>query len=234
MPGLVPTLNNTGFMSEHIDMASRAFVDFAAGCKAEVLDMGCAFGVATLAALARGARVLACDIEPRHLDIVHERARPEDRARLRTQVAALPDVDFAPTAFGAILCSRVVHFLSGPDVERSVAKFHAWLGPGGKLFLIADTPYSGYWKAHAPIYEAKKRAGDPWPGFIPDTSAYLPAGATRSAGFLNPGDPDILSRVCRAAGFVVEHAAFVGRRSDADDPPAPEGKDHAVVIARKA
>jgi SAM-dependent methyltransferase len=231
-PGLVPTLNNTGFMSEHIDACSQAFVDFAANCSGEVLDMGCAYGVATLQALAKGARVMACDIEPRHLDIVQDKAG-ECRNRLRTQQAALPNGDFAAGSFDAILCSRVVHFLRGPDIETSVRKFHDWLAPGGKLFLITDTPYSGYWKAHAPIYEEKKRAGDPWPGLIVDTSVYLPGASTRSAGLLNPCDPDILSRVCREAGFAVDDAFFVGRRSTAADPPRPSGTDHAAVIAHK-
>jgi SAM-dependent methyltransferase len=232
-PGLVPTLNNTGFMSEHIDACSHAFVDFAGTCKGEVLDMGCAYGVATLQALAKGAHVMACDIEPRHLDIVQDKAG-DHRNRLRTQPAALPDIDFAAGSFDAILCSRVVHFLRGPDIETSVRKFHDWLRPGGQLFLITDTPYSGYWKAHAPIYEEKKRVGDPWPGLITDTSVYLPGASTRSAGLLNPCDPEILSRVCRAAGLVVEEAFFVGRRSAATDPARPEGRDHAAVIARRA
>jgi SAM-dependent methyltransferase len=232
-PGLVPTLNNTGFMSEHLDMASQAFVDFAPACGGEALDMGCAFGVASLAALRKGARVLACDMEARHLEIVRGRAPEADRARLRIQPAVLPDADFPEGSFGAILCSRVVHFLVGADIERSVRKFHAWLKPGGKLFLVTDTPYSGYWKAHAPIYEANKRAGDPWPGFIADTSVYLPGGATRSAGFLNPCDPDILARVCAAAGFTVETARFVGRRASPEAPPAPDGTDHAITISAR-
>lgn len=234
VPGLVPTLNNTGFMSEHVDACSQAFIDHAATCRGEVLDMGCAFGVATLAALGRGARVLACDIEPRHLDAVRARTDAADLPRLRTQVAALPQADFSTASFDAILCSRVVHFLRGPDIETAVGKFHAWLKPGGKLFLITDTPYSGYWKAHAPIYEEKKRAGDPWPGLIADTSIYLPAGATRSAGLLNPCDPDILARVCTEAGFTITEAFFVGRRTTASDPARPEGKDHAAVVAVKA
>lgn len=231
-PGLVPTLNNTGFMSEHIDACSQAFVDFAATCANEVLDMGCAYGVASLAALAKGARVMACDIEPRHLDIVRDKAGAHAH-RLRTQPAALPHADFPNNSFNAILCSRVVHFLRGPDIETSVRKFHDWLTPGGKLFLITDTPYSGYWKAHAPIYEEKKRAGDPWPGLIEDTSVYLPGTSTRSAGLLNPCDPDILSRVCRDAGFTIEEAFFVGRRSTDADPPRPRGTDHAAVTAVK-
>ncbi|MCB2108337.1 MAG: class I SAM-dependent methyltransferase [Rhodobacteraceae bacterium] len=231
--GMVPTLNNTGFMSMHMNGCVQAFVDFASTCTSEVLDMGCAFGIATHAALATGARVLACDMEPRHLDAVTEQTPLDERSRLRTQAATLPGAEFPDGSFGAILCSRVIHFLTGPDIEQSITKFHRWLAPGGKLFLITDTPYSGYWKAHAPIYEEKKRAGELWPGFIADTSVYLPASSTRSSGFLNPCDPEILERVCREAGFVIESAAYIGRVTESGATPLPDARDHAAVIARK-
>lgn len=51
--GLVPTMNNTGWMTEGLDDFSQAFVDYAAASREESLDMGCAYGVATLPALAR-------------------------------------------------------------------------------------------------------------------------------------------------------------------------------------
>jgi SAM-dependent methyltransferase len=232
-PGLIPTLNHTGFMSEHPDACSLAFVDFAAAAGGEALDIGCAYGVATLAALAKGACVLACDMEPRHLEILVERVPLSERSRLRTLAGRLPEVDFAPGSFAAILCSRALHFLRGPDIETCIAKFHGWLTPGGKLFVVTDTPYSGYWKAHAPVYEERKRAGDPWPGLIADTSVYLPAGRAGGAGFLNPCDPDILRRVCAAAGFAVESAAFIARNHGPGHEYEPDTRDHATAVARK-
>jgi SAM-dependent methyltransferase len=231
-PGLIPTLNRKGFMSAHLDACSRAFVDHAATAGGEALDIGCAYGIATLAALAKGARVLACDMEPGHLDVLTQQTPPADRARLRTQVGLLPEVDFPDAGFTSILCSRALHFLFGADIEVSVAKFRRWLAPGGRLFLITDTPYAGYWKAHAPIYEQKKRDGDPWPGFIADTSIYL--GATgRPASFLNPCDPDILARVCTNADLIVESAAFIARNDGSGKPVDASSREHAAVVARK-
>ena len=50
IPGLIPTMNNTGFMTEALDAYSQEFVSYAGSIADEVLDIGCAYGVATLAA----------------------------------------------------------------------------------------------------------------------------------------------------------------------------------------
>jgi hypothetical protein len=55
----------------------------------------------------------------------------------------LPYIEFEEGSFSAILCSRVLHFLEGRDVQLSIYKMHRWLRLGGKAFLIVDTPYSG-------------------------------------------------------------------------------------------
>ena len=39
--GLIPTLNNTGWMTESLDEVSQSFVAYAASVHTEVLDIGC-------------------------------------------------------------------------------------------------------------------------------------------------------------------------------------------------
>lgn len=225
-PGAIPTLNGRGFMLRTLDPYSQAFVDCAIAGTGPVLDVGCAYGVATLAALAGGAEVCACDMDASHLAVLEDRVPPAQRARLSTRVGQLPDVDFAPASFAAILASRVIHFLDGDDVVRAVTKMAAWLRPGGHLFLVVDTPYMPSWSASVPAYEAKKRAGDPWPGFLPDFSLYLSHAADREnhPAFMNPMDPDILARVCREAGLEVRRQGFTGLQRGG--PPVP-GREHA-------
>lgn len=230
VPGLIPTLNNTGWMTETLDDYSRAFTGYAGTIGGECLDIGCAYGVATLPALANGARVLACDLEPRHLEILAERVPERDRPRFRSQAASMPDTDFPAASFGAILCARALHFLRGSDIQITVRKMFDWLVPGGQVFLIVDTPYVGPWWKLAPEYERRKREGCPWPGFVSDYAALLPAGtdASRHPSFVHPLDPDILCRVLREAGFDVLQAKFLrggGQR--------PTGREHAGAIARK-
>lgn len=228
--GMVPTLNNKGFMSSSLDPVSAAFTVYAGQSKGWSLDLGCAYGIASLAALDNGARVIACDMEPGHIQVLVANATKTAQDRVIGVVAQMPNMAFAPESFSAILCSRALHFLNGEDVTKTIGAMADWLAPGGKVFLIADTPYTGFWARGAAVYEERKAAGDPWPGFIPDVTQFLPESARskRNMRYLNPMDPDILTRVCSEAGLVVEHAAYSGR------PDQPNSKTHAGVIAGKA
>jgi len=228
--GLVPTMNNTGWMTVALDEMSTEFARYAGTLDAEVLDIGCAYGIATLAALDAGARVCACDIEPRHLEVLEQRVDPEARGRLRCLVGVMPAVDFHPESFGAVLASRVLHFLSGDDVEQVVDKMYGWLQPGGRVYLVADSPYTGPWRVLSDDYERRKTAGEAWPGFVADYAQFLPAGQDPAEHpvFINPMDPDILERVCREVGFDVLEARFLSSSTK-----HATGRDHAGVIAVK-
>lgn len=230
VPGLIPTLNNTGWMTETLDECSRAFTEYAGTVRGECLDIGCAYGVATLPALANGARILASDLEPRHLEILAARVPAVDRPRFRSQPGRLPDVDFPAGSFDAILCARALHFLLPRDIGITIRKMFDWLAPGGRVFLITDSPYVGPWWKSAPEYERRKREGCPWPGFVSNYAALLPPGTdpTKHPTFIHPLDPDILRRVTGAAGFEVLEATFLrgGGKS-------ATGREHAGVIARK-
>ncbi|MGO9453321.1 MAG: class I SAM-dependent methyltransferase [Candidatus Binataceae bacterium] len=234
--GRIPTLNQRGFTTELPDPLSQRFIEFAAEIDSEVLDIGCAYGVAVKRVLSAGGQICACDMDQRHLDILVDSVKPADRTRLRCVAGILPDVDFEECAFGAILCSRVLHFLEGSDVELSVSKMHRWLRPGGKLFLIVDTPYSGVASDRiVPEYERKKALKDPWPGFIPEYDKYLPANSRVrfATSFIHLMDPDTLSRVCEQAGLAVESKGFMARIANLSVAD-PKGRDHATVVAVKA
>ncbi len=228
--GMVPTMNNTGWMIETPDRVSLAFAEYAGTLETDSLDVGCAYGVATLKAVELGASVIACDIEPKHLQLLEQRVPPQFRDRVRTQVGALPDVDFPMGCFGAVLASRVLHFLSPADVEETLAKAYGWLCPGGRLFLVADTPYSGPWKAKADEYEQRKAQGVEWPGLFHNYAQFLPADADpeEHPQFINVMDPEVLERVAGAAGFSIVEASWLrsGTRWASD-------RDHAGLIAEK-
>ena len=229
--GMIPTLNNMGFMFEWLDPYAKEFIEHAASLDREVLEVGCAFGVVTLPALEKGARVCACDMEPRHLEILQSKVPQTQRLRLRCVAATLPEADFLENAFAAIFSSRVLHFMNGDDIEATVAKMYRWVEPGGKVILVADTPYNGIWGCFAPTYEKRKKAGGKWPGFVEDCENYIPL---RAKGIVLPEymnflDPDIMRRVCEQAGFLVERTSFVDR-------PASEqgtGNDHVGIVAVK-
>lgn len=228
-----PTLNGTGFMFEVLEEYAQAFIADAGRCDGEVLDLGCAYGVATLPALEAGARVVACDMEQGHLDVLAQAAPEAARHRLRCVRGELPWVDFEADRFEAILCSRVLHFLDGNAVDRSVRRMYRWLRPGGRLYLLADTPY-GVWRRFVPLFEHRVARGERWPGILVGLESYLPGGPVRRAAkgpaFMNLLTPELLARSCREAGFEIRRATFVDR-PDFSGAGRMDGRENAGLLA---
>ncbi|MDO8461409.1 MAG: class I SAM-dependent methyltransferase, partial [Deltaproteobacteria bacterium] len=136
--GFVKTLNNMGFMTSVLDPYSQALVDFAPQAPGPFLEIGAAYGVASLAALEKGCEVIANDMDERHLEILWDRAPKEDQKRLTLKAGAFPDaIDLKPGSVGTILVCRVLHFFTGPMIEKSLDRMFDWLAPGGKVAIIA-------------------------------------------------------------------------------------------------
>ena len=232
--GFVPTLNGTGSMFLVLDDYAKEFIEYSGNSGKPAAEIGCAYGIATIGALENGAMVTACDMEPRHLQILRERTPENLRANLTTKVGKLPDIDLPANTFGSLLCSRVLHFLYGDDVEKSVAKMYRWLKPGGRLFLVADTPY-GIFRNFIPVFEERLANGARWPGEIEEPDHYLPfAVPDKSKGpqFLNLLCPDQLTRTAEKAGFVVERADFIAR-PDFSGWGHLDGRENSGLVAIK-
>ncbi|MEZ5563938.1 MAG: class I SAM-dependent methyltransferase [Gammaproteobacteria bacterium] len=234
-PGMIPTLNGTGFMFEVRDSFTNDFISYAGQAALPVLELGCAYGVASIPALEAGARVTASDMEPRHLEILKSKVPEHLLGNLELVTATLPQAEFPPGRFAAILCSRVLHFLTGDDIDTSVQKMAQWLAPGGRLYLIADTPY-GIWRKKIAEFEAGKEAGMRWPGMMVGLYNYLgakpPAEPMQAPPFMNVLDPELLARTCTEAGLEVIEAAFIPR-PDFAGAGHMDGRENAGVLAVK-
>jgi SAM-dependent methyltransferase len=233
--GMVATLNGTGFMFEVRDRFADEFIRCAGEIRKPVLEIGCAYGVSTIPALEAGGIVTASDLDPRHLDILRSKVPQRFQRNLTTVAGALPGMDLPAGHYHAILCSRVLHFLTGQDIEASIAKMASWLAPGGKLFLVADTPY-GVWRKKIPEFEAGKAAGERWPGMMIGLHNYLAGGAPgkpiEKPPFMNVLDPDLLARTCAEAGLTVLEASFIDR-SDFSGYGRLDGRENCGCIAIK-
>ena len=84
-----------------------------------------------------------------------------------------PDAHLPDNQFAAILCSRVFHFLTGDEIDASLANMYRWLKPGGRLYLVADTPY-GIWRNFIPVWDANHEQGVRWPGYMSPLLEFLP------------------------------------------------------------
>lgn len=227
----IPTLNEMGFMTTQLDPYSQSFVEYAIKIKEPVLEVGAAYGVATLAALSRGATVYCNDIDIRHLKIVEQQANKNDLARLKLVPGAFPkELDFPENSFGAILMARVIHFFDPETLQLAMKKAYSWLKPGGKLVIIADTPYLKNMADFIPEYERRVKNGDKWPGIMGDPKQFT--NNPHFHDFLHVLDDKVLSRVLSEQGFEVEKIEMLSRV----DYPADrqlDGRESVAVIAVK-
>lgn len=199
--GFIPTLNRMGGMSPTLDEFSQAFVDFPGD--APLLDVGACYGLATLAALKRGATVWANDLEPAHLEILREQVAPADRERLLLLPGSFPaDIPWLPKSLGAVLLARVLHYLDGGSIEEGLQEIRSALVPGGKVFGVAVTPFLPNLAPFHAEYAARKNAGERWPGAVK-----VQAGEDLPAG-VNLLDEDVLRRALEEAGLRVERLEF--------------------------
>ncbi|WP_192828604.1 beta-ketoacyl synthase N-terminal-like domain-containing protein [Methylocucumis oryzae] len=126
-------------------------------------------------------------------------------------------------------------FLTPDAIQLTLSKMYHWLKPGGKVFIITDTPYVGYWHVNAPVYLQRKAQGEAWPGFIADVHSLLNTEQARQGPkSVNPLDTEILSRECLAAGFSIERVGYEGSELFAEVKNTPlAGFEHVGIVAVK-
>lgn len=227
----IPTLNKMGYMTTHLDPYSQAFVEYAAKTREPVLEIGAAYGVATLAALSAGATVFCNDIDLRHLKIVEQNTAKKDLHRLKLVPGAFPrELNFPNETFRAILIARVLHFFDPETLELSLKKSYEWLKPGGKLVIVADTPYLKNMASFIPEYERRVKNGDKWPGIMGDPKKYV--NNPNFHHFIHVLDVNVLTRILLEQGFEIEKIETLNRT---DYPPDRQldGRESVAAIARK-
>jgi SAM-dependent methyltransferase len=220
-----------GWASDNLSPLSQLFVEFCGSpfCADEehpVLDIGAAFGVASLAAVRAGAFVIANDLEASQL--------PSERARLRCKPGRFPrEIHFEPETLSAVHASNVFHFLTGNQLEQGIRAIARWLRPSGKLFVQAATPYQAPFAAFIPEYERRIAAHEKWPGWIPKLSVWSThrqlSQMPRSIHLL---DDRVLARVMEDSGLLIERA-WLYRRSDLPATLHLGGCESVGVVARK-
>jgi hypothetical protein len=232
--GVIATLNRRGHTGTRLNEYSRRFVDAASGCTAPVIDIGAAFGVCTLPALAAGATVIACDIEPRHLDALVRAVPAADRARLVPLVAAFPDGPrFADGSIGAAHAANLLNYLTGAELEEAAALLFRMLVPGARVYTVSGTPYAANVREFIPVYEERRRSGATWPGEARGLPGMCADPTVQNLpDFLHLLDDEVLARVFEGAGFEIEEACMYNR-AGLPDYLRWDGRENVAVIARK-
>lgn len=237
-----------GYTTVPCDFISQRFIEhaaFSAQTGGKVLEIGAAFGAATLEALANGVTVFCNDIEPENLAVVHKRfseASSEytesitgDSDKLVLIPGELPSelIGLPERFFDAILICRVLHFFSGLKIEESLSLMSKLLAPGGKIYIVCETPFLKNWQRFIPEFKSRVEKGIEWPGEITNPADYESSGRAASLPkFVHWISKEVLERCLLKTGFSVEHAEYINREGQfPDDLLLPEyGKESVGAI----
>lgn len=234
--GLEKTLNGFGYMHQASEITKK-FIKSAADFKGILLDIGCAYGVATIPCLIKGARVFACDIDAQHLEMLKQRVPLEFLNMLEVFHKKFPyQTEFPSNMFDGILISHVLAFLKPQEIEDGIKNIFNWLKIGGKIFILNYTPYHASLKNFIPIYEIKKKNGEKWPGLIRNKDNY------GDSAFLKKNLPDdlmlfdidTLQNLIFKSGFIIDECQYLGSHTEfVPEPFKMDGREWVGLIATK-
>lgn len=222
-----------GWTSNTLNELSEMFVEECGPGKV-TLDVGAALGVATIPALKRGARVYANDLSGEHLEELAGRVSAAERERLVLLSGRFPrDIDMKAETLDGMHASSVLHFMTGRQLELTAAFAEHALKPGGRLYVLAATPWMQPFASFAEQYEERVRAGDRWPGWIENVRQVsqhrLLSQMPKSVHLLDGG---VLERVFGEVGLVTEKCWLL-RRRDLPRNLYLDGRENVAYIARK-
>jgi len=216
-----------GFTTTPCDPVSQQFIQNAATVASsggKVLEIGAAFGAATLAAIAKGATVFCNDIDAHNLAVVRKRYLETQQSRIDSLSGddhklilvpgALPDelASLPENFFDAILICRVLHFFSGAQIEKSLALLSNLLTPGGKLYIVCETPFLKNWQRFLPEFKHRSERGIEWPGEIHNPAEFESSGRSASLPkFVHWITQEVLERSLLRAGLVIAHLGYINR-----------------------
>ncbi|MBP9743332.1 MAG: class I SAM-dependent methyltransferase [Burkholderiales bacterium] len=238
-----PTMNKRGFMHP-LSKTSKQFVQYASSITLPVVDLGCAYGIATIEAAKAGAsKVIACDMEQKHLDMLESRAAKLGlTSQITTRLGQFPnDLFFENNTVGAVLASLVLAYLTIEELATGLKNIFKWLIPGGKLFIVS---YSIHIKEFAnprfqTEYQRRVDSLEKWPGYFEDFNKY----STMAEENANENSIPIrlhffdilpLVKALEDVGFEVEVSQYLdGRSNGAVQDTWYDGREMLGVIARK-
>ena len=217
---MIPTLDRQGWIWLYKDEITKSYIDYAAETEGLMLEIGAGYGHIILEVLNKGARAIAVEISQDQLEIIKNRVTESGLSGLKAIRAEFPEeLDLPENTIDGVLISRLFHFFTGERIRESLRKVYAWLKPGGKVFIVADSVYRTIFKELIPLYEKNVAQGVEWPGWFENVRKLIPQGRLNPETqplAMNLTDPGIWRRELVLAGFKVEVSSFFEYPADPD------------------
>ncbi|HLD95129.1 MAG TPA: class I SAM-dependent methyltransferase [Alphaproteobacteria bacterium] len=232
-----PTQNQTGFMLTSVDPFVKKFVDDLTP-NDWAMDVGAAYGIASLEALKKGVHVVANDLDERHLQVLKDTHAQEGyKGHLTLFPGDIKTLEYPhKNTLSSILFSRVLHFFSGEEIIACLKKVHTWLKPKGRIYMVNETPFFGTCKKFTPVYLERKLSGHKWPGFLTSTEM-VDFFDTSKKAFLDSNvhffDEDLCEKVATRSGFKVLEISYMDRKGIYPTDALYDGRESIFMVAEK-
>ena len=210
----IQTLNCKGFECKNVNpLVEECIKDAVNQNKLWSLEIGAGFGTNASVIVSAGVKLYCNDLEKKHLDHIKKSLGGVNNIHyLSDDFLAL---QFEEKSLHSIFSSRVIHFLTPPELEKAFQLFHKWLKPNGKLFLSVETPFLGNWKKFIPEFEKRKKERDNYPGFISDPKKWEDSGfASALPPCVHWFDKESLTDVATRNDFSPLTLSYINRKND--------------------
>ncbi len=187
--GRTQTLNKKGAVTAKFDSVTKKFLKYINQLAKEkgtvkVLEVGGTYGDVMLEALKQSYKVQYTlnDLDRRHLFIAAKKLYLQDNRLNRNstnQVQFIQDdiinaqniKNSGP--YEVIFIARVLHFLNPDQLNAAIRNLFLLLKSGGRIFVVAITPYVKRFDKFIPEYERRVKAGEENPGFVKSLLDYV-------------------------------------------------------------
>lgn len=139
---LTATKNSFGFQFEmvnpHFDLSLNLMSK-----EKPVADLATAYGFSSKILLNNGFKVIANDLDERHLNELWKSVNPEQRKNLELKPGNVMDLMFEENSLSGIVAIKLIQFLEGHQIRTLFKRFHKWLAPNGFLVIATSSPFIG-------------------------------------------------------------------------------------------
>ncbi|MBA3661046.1 MAG: methyltransferase [Gammaproteobacteria bacterium] len=239
-----------GFTTTPCDSYSQQFIKHAKSLKKKggsVLEIGAAFGAASLQVTSSVVKVFCNDIEAKNLAVIRNRylqgikksasSVTGDEENLILLPGSFPEelAGLPNDSFDAILICRVLHFFPGKKIDQALSLIEPLLKPSGRVYIICETPYLKNWKTFIPEYEKRVSAEIEWPGEITDASSFESSGRVALLPkFVHWISKDVIEMALKRNSFDIVNSSYIDRKGQFPDDLLLDGKESVGVEARRA
>lgn len=183
-------------------------------------------------------------MEIEHLKMLEQNAGSDNVGRLQLEQGVFPnEFNFTENSIAAIYASHILPFLNGAEIAQGLKKFHRWLKPRGKLFILCYTIFIKELNNQVfnKEYTRRKQNKIAWPGYLENYNDYVIMDDNEEQLEDEPFplslhifEKEILVDALKDLGFQIEFADYLdGKHNGAMQETLFDGRELVGIIAVK-